>query len=116
MDTKIILTEESSITTALSTVWIEAIKNELQKTVEFSKWLTITDLEDKKQFQIVKDTKNGYVKTRWTIERAFKSNRDEYNKQATDNLIAQREVIWVITDEENRLNDLVKKAELENLS
>lgn len=115
MENKIILTEEDSITNALSTVWTDAIKVELAKTVEFSKGLTITDLEDKKQFQIVKDTKNGYVKTRWTIERAFKSKRDEYNKLASDNLVAQREVVWVITDEETRLNDLVKKAELEKL-
>lgn len=115
MDTKIILTEESSITTALSTVWVEAIKSELQKNVEFSKWLTITNLEDKKQFQIVKDAKNGYVKTRKTIERAFKSKRDDYNKLSADNLIAQREVVGVITEEEDRLNNLVKKAELEKL-
>ena len=96
MENKIILTEESSITTALWTVWTQAIKDELQKTVEFSKGLTITDLEDKKQFQIVKDTKNWYVKTRNTIKRAFKSKRDEYNKLSKDNIKAEKDVISVI--------------------
>lgn len=37
MTKKIILTEESSILSALWTVGIEAIKSELQNTVEFSK-------------------------------------------------------------------------------
>jgi hypothetical protein len=41
----------------------------------------------------VKDTKNGYVKTRNTIKRAFKSKRDELNQLAKDNLEAEREVI-----------------------
>jgi len=34
------------------------IKLELNKTVEFSKNLEITDFEDKKQFELVKSTKN----------------------------------------------------------
>ena len=109
------LTDETSIVSALSDNGIQKIKDELQKNVEFSKTLIITDLEDKKQIKIVKDTKNWYVKSRGTIERAFKSKRDEYNKLAAENLVAQREVIWVISDEETRLNDLVKKAELQKL-
>lgn len=115
MTNKIILTEENSITTALWSVWTEAIKNELQKTVDFSKKLTITDLEDKQQFKIVKDTKNWYVKTRNTIKRAFKSKRDEYNALAKENIQAEKDVISVIEIEEKRLNDLIEKAELEKL-
>ena len=111
---KLILTDETSILSTLEfkKVWIEEIKQELQKNVEFSKGLTITDFEDKKQFQIVKDTKNGYVKTRNTIKRAFKSKRDEYNFLAKENLEAEREVIAVIEWEEKRLDDIVTKAEL----
>lgn len=113
--TKIILTEEQSITTALDTVWLDAIKSELQKTVDFSKNLKITDIEDKKQFQVIKDTKNGYVKTRNSLERAFKSKRDFYNKASKDNLEAQREAVWVITEEENRLAEIVNIANLQKL-
>jgi hypothetical protein len=68
-------------------------KKELQKTVEFSKNLSIIDFEDKKQFELVKDTKNGYVKTRNTIKRAFKSKRDEYSQLSKENLEKEREVI-----------------------
>ena len=113
--TQIILTEETSITNALDTLWVEAIKTELQKTVEFSKSLKITNIDDKKQFQLIKDTKNGYVKTRNSLERAFKSKRDFYNKASADNLVAQREAVWVITEEENRLAEIVSIANLKKL-
>lgn len=63
----------------------------------------------------MKDAKNGYVKTRKTVERAFKSKRDEYNKLASDNLVAQRDVISVIQTEEDRLKNLVDKADLQKL-
>lgn len=115
MEKNIKLNNEESITQALSNNSIDLIKKELQKNVEFSKKLTITDLEDKKQFQVVKDTKNWYVKTRNSIKRAFKSKRDEYNKLAKDNLSAEKEVIAVIEWEENRLNELVQEAELAKL-
>ena len=104
--------EENSIILILENKnWLEEIKKELQKTVEFSKNLSIIDFEDKKQFELVKDTKNGYVKTRNTIKRAFKSKRDELNQLAKDNLEAEREVIWVIEEEEKRLDEMVEKAE-----
>ena len=111
---KLILTDETSILSTLEfkKVWIEEIKQELQKNVEFSKNLTITDFEDKKQIESVKSTKNWYVKTRNTIKRAFKSKRDEYNFLAKENLEAEREVIAVIEWEEKRLDDIVTKAEL----
>lgn len=111
--TKLILSDETSILEVLEfkKVWIEEIKQELQKNVEFSKNLTITDFEDLKQFEIVKSTKNGYVKTRNTIKRAFKSKRDEYNLLSKENLEAEREVIWVIEAEEKRLDELVETAE-----
>ena len=110
---KLILTDETSILSTLEfkKVWIEEIKQELQKNVEFSKNLTITDFEDKKQIESVKSTKNWYVKTRNTIKRAFKSKRDEYNFLAKENLEAEREVIAVIEWEEKRLDELVEKAE-----
>lgn len=115
MDNKIILTEEDSISNALTTVWTDGIKNELQKNIEFSQAITITDAKDKKQLQTVKDTKNWYVKTRNTIKRAFKSKRDKNTQENRDNLEAEREVLLVIEAEENRLNDLVIKVELEIL-
>lgn len=112
--TKIILTEENSILEILEfkKVWINQIKEELQKTVDFSKSLEIKDFEDKKQFELIKSTKNWYVKTRNTIKRAFKSKRDEYNALSKENLEAEREVISVIEWEEKRLDDMVNKAEL----
>ena len=111
--TKLILSDENSILEVLEfkKVWILEIKQELQKNVEFSKNLTITDFEDLKQFEIVKSTKNGYVKTRNTIKRAFKSKRDEYNSLSKENLEAEREVIWVIEAEEKRLDELIETAE-----
>ena len=47
---KLSLTDENSIISTLEfkKVGIEEIKQELQKNVEFSKNLTITDFEDKK--------------------------------------------------------------------
>lgn len=112
MDNQIILTEEQSISTALETVGIEAIKNQLQKNVDFSKSLEIKDFSDRKQIQLVKDTKNGYVKTRNTIARAFKLKRDDYNKLAKQNIEAEKDVLTVIATEEARLEAMVDKAEL----
>lgn len=112
LNTAIVLTEEESISTALATVGIEAIKNELQKNVDFSKSLEIKDFSDKKQIQVVKDTKNGYVKTRNTISRAFKLKRDDYNKLAKQNIEAEKEVLTVIATEEARLEAMIDKAEL----
>lgn len=109
---KITLTEENSIIAILDNKnGLEDIKKELQKTVDFSKNLTITDFSDKKQIELVRDTKNGYVKTRNTIKRAFKSKRDEYNLLASDNLKAERDVISVIEWEEKRLDEMVEIAE-----
>ena len=111
--TKIILTEENALIQVLENkTGIEDVKSELQKTVDFSKALEITDFEDKKQFELVKNTKNGYVKTRNTIKRAFKFKRDDYNALAKANLEAEREVIAVIEAEEKRLDEMVQKAEL----
>ena len=108
---KLSLTDENSIISTLEfkKVGIEEIKQELQKNVEFSKNLTITDFEDKKQLELVKSTKNWYVKTRNTIKRAFKSKRDEYNDLAKQNLEAEREVIAVIEAEEKRLERKAKE-------
>jgi len=111
-NTKIILTQEESISHALDTVWVGAIKNKLQEVVDFSKSLNITDFEDDSQFEVVKRTKIWYVKTRNTIKRAFKFKRDDYNSLAKANLEAEREVIAVIELEEKRLDDMVQKAEL----
>lgn len=94
--TQIILTEEASISFALNELWIDAIKNELQKNVDFSKALAITDFEDKKQFELVKSTKNWYVKTRNTIKRAFKFKRDEYNALAKQNLERDLKIIEIM--------------------
>lgn len=110
---KIILTEENAIIKVLeNTTGIADVKAELQKTVNFSSKLEITDFEDKKQFELVKNTKNWYVKTRNTIKRAFKFKRDDYNALAKANLEAEREVISVIEVEEQRLDEMVQKAEL----
>lgn len=115
MINKIILTEESSILTAFTTVWIEAIKDEFKSTIDFTKNIVLTDFEDKKQFKIVKDTRNWYVKTRNTVKRAFKSRRDINTKENRENIEAEKEILAVIELEEKRLNDLVEKVELEQL-
>lgn len=116
MENKIILTEETSIMEVLDTkTWLQDIKSELQKTVDFTNTLTINDLEDINQIKIVKEAKNWYVKTRNTIERAFKSKRDEYNIKSKMNLEAQRDVISVIEWEEQRLAEILEKAEIEKL-
>lgn len=122
METKIILTEESSILDVLKTNnWLQAIKNEFSKVVEFSSKLEITDFEDKKQIEIVKSSKQWYVTTRNTIKRAFKSKRDINTEENRLNLEAEREVLAVMEKEENRLWEMLEKAELmklrkENLS
>jgi hypothetical protein len=67
------------------------------------------------QFKIVKDAKPGYVATRNTIERAFKFKRDEYNAKAADNLSLQREVIAVISEEEERLKKMIDAVNLRKL-
>jgi len=109
------LTDETSIVSALWEVGIQSIKDELQKNIEFSKALTITDWTDKGQVKIVKDAKNWYVKTRNSIKRAFKSKRDTNTQENRDNLEAEREVLAVIELEEKRLADLVAEVELKVL-
>ena len=104
---QIILTSDDSLSEALWTVWVDAIKEELIKTVEFSKTLKVTDIDDPKQLAVIKSTKNWYVKTRNSIKRAFKSKRDEYTKLSKDNLSTQNDVISVIEEEEERLTQLV---------
>lgn len=122
METKIILTEEASILDVLKTNnWLQAIKNEFAKVVEFSSKLEITDFEDKKQIEIVKSSKQWYVTTRNTIKRAFKSKRDINTEENRLNIIAEKEVLEVMEKEENRLWEMLEKAELmklrkENLS
>lgn len=113
--TQIILTEESSIVEALRDWGVEAIKAELQKTIDFSSRLKITDADTPAQFQIIKNTKNGYVKSRNTIKRWFKSRRDYHNEMARENLAAEREVLADMEKEENRLAEIIAIKELEAL-
>jgi len=109
--TEINLQSEASLSTILTDEnAIIKIKSELKKVVEFSKPLEIKDYGDESQFRIVKEAKNGYVKTRNTIKRAFKEKRDEYTVLAKDNLEAEREVVGVIQQEEERLSEMVKEA------
>lgn len=115
MKNEIILTSDDSLSEALSTVWVDAIKEELQKTVEFSKSLKVTDIDDPKQLAVIKSTKNWYVKTRNSIKRAFKLKRDEYTKLSKDNMDAQNDVISVIEAEEARLTELVNITEIQAL-
>ena len=112
MTNKIILTEETSILEVLKNEnWLKEIKDEFQKVVEFSSKLEITDFEDKKQIEIVKTSKQGYVTTRNTIKRAFKSKRDINTEQNRLNLEAEREVLEVMEKEEKRLWEMLEKAE-----
>lgn len=116
MENKIILTEEASILDVLKTNnWLQAIKDEFSKVVEFSSKLEITDFEDKKQIEIVKSSKQWYVTTRNTIKRAFKSKRDINTEENRLNLEAEREVLAVMEKEENRLWEMLEKAELMKL-
>lgn len=112
---KIILTEERSILNAISNLWAEAIKNELQKNVEFSSTLKVTDIEDKGQIKIIKDEKNRYVKTRNSVKRAFKSKRDINTQENRAIILIENDVLEVIESEEKRLSEIVEVAELEKL-
>jgi len=112
MTNKIILTEETSILQVLKNEnWLQEIKNEFHKVVEFSSKLEITDFEDKKQIEIVKTSKQWYVTTRNTIKRAFKSKRDINTEENRLNLEAEREVLAVMETEEKRLWEMLEKAE-----
>ena len=109
---KNLLSEETSILEVLKKEnWLQEIKNEFQKIVQFSSKIKIEDFEDKKQIEIVKSIKQWYVTNRTTIKRAFKSKRDINTEENRLNLEAEREVLAVMETEEKRLWEMLEKAD-----
>ena len=87
-------------------------KAELTKIAEESKSLTITDPFDTAQYKQVKDAKNNLVHVRNEITKTGKSIRDKAIAYQKAVIKLEGELVDIITPEEERLAELLEKADI----
>ena len=85
-------------------------KAELTKIVEATKNLTATDLKDPAQLAIVREKRIEFKKARVNIEKIGKSLRDDANAFNKAVLAKEKELIGIISPEEDRLAAIEQEA------
>lgn len=83
---------------------------ELQNLVELTKDISATDLEDKKQIEVVKKNRIALRDARITISKKGKELREEANAFSKAVIAKEKELISIITPEEDRLKNIEDEA------
>jgi len=83
---------------------------ELNKIVEITKNINVSDLKDKKQLEIVKENRIALGKARINIAKAGKALRESAVKFQKDVIAKEKELIGIIEPEEDRLQLIEDKA------
>jgi len=83
---------------------------ELNKIVEVTKNISVSDLKDKKQLAIVKENRIALKNARIDIERIGKSLREDALKFQKSVIAKEKELIAIIEPEEDRLQSIEDKA------
>ena len=83
----------------------------LQQLVEKTKGITATDLKDKAQLAVVKENRIELKKARVQIEKTGEAMREDANAYAKAVIAKQKELISIISPEEDRLKAIEAEAE-----
>lgn len=101
---EVVITDESSL---------EKIKKAFLEQVEITKNVVVKNPFDTEELAAVKKVRKSYVTNRETVKRVFKADRDVHTEYNRKNMAAQNEILILLEGEENRLTDVITRAELE---
>ena len=88
---------------------------ELKQLVEVTKLVVVTDINDKKQIEIVKANRISLRDVRVDIEKAGKRLREGAVKFQKEVITREKELIAIIEPEEKRLETIEKEVKLKKL-
>ena len=86
-------------------------KEVLQQLVLKTQSITATDLKDKAQLEVVKQNRIELKKARVQIEKTGKAMRDDANAYSKAVIAKEKELIGIISPEEDRLKAIESEAE-----